>query len=66
MNNREDGIQGDDGMRQDVVGQYKDWLIPGTIFSSISASVFLLIITIKGSTGIFLAALICSFASVGV
>jgi hypothetical protein len=67
-NNRKDRSQDDDddGKRQAVIDQYRDWLIPGAIFSSVSASVFLLIVTTKGSTGIFLAALICSFASIGV
>lgn len=50
---------------QAIIDQYRDWLIPTTIFSSISASVFLLIITTKGPVGFYTAALISSFISLG-
>jgi FtsH-binding integral membrane protein len=57
-------VQDDEETRQAIVGQYRDWLIPGTIFSSVSASIFLLVVTTKGPNGVFLGAMICSFLSI--
>lgn len=63
--NGDDGSRTEDGIRDARVGQYRDWLIPGTIFSSIAASIFILAITNEKPGRIQLLAAIASFISIG-
>ena len=51
-------------VRQARIDQYRDWLIPGTIFSSIATSIFILEITSGKLGGLVLAVAISSFISI--
>jgi hypothetical protein len=55
----------EDEIRDARIGQYRDWLIPGTIFSSIAASIFVLAITAEKPGRIQLFTAITSFISIG-
>jgi hypothetical protein len=52
-------------VRQGRIAQYRDWLVPATIFSSIAVTVFILAITTSKPGYLTVAIAITSFVAVG-